>query len=84
MSIWMWRPYIYVHSSKLKQGNLQYHANVALKFNAKLGGVNHTLDKKNSEWLNAMPTMIVGMDVTQPRAVGEARRYLLFIFPHKS
>ncbi|KIM62873.1 hypothetical protein SCLCIDRAFT_779201 [Scleroderma citrinum Foug A] len=53
-----------VQSSKLKQGNLQYYANVALKFNAKLGGVNHTLDRKNNEWLNAVPTMIVGMDLT--------------------
>ena len=35
-----------VHSSKLKQGNSQYHANVV---NVKLGGVNHTLDRKNSE-----------------------------------
>jgi len=42
-----------VQSSKLKQGNLQYYVNVALKFSAKLGGVNHILDK-NSEWLNAI------------------------------
>ena len=32
----------------------------------KLGGVNHSLDPKNMVWLNKMPTMVVGMDVTHP------------------
>lgn len=65
-----------VQSSKIRNGNPQYYANVALKVNAKLGGVNHVLDKKHSEWLDAKRTMIVGMDVTHPGAgtAGEARK----------
>ncbi|KAL4076885.1 Piwi domain-containing protein [Scleroderma yunnanense] len=55
-----------VQSTNIKDRNPQYCANVALKFNAKLGGINHTLDEDSSEWLNAKPTMIVGMDVTHP------------------
>ncbi|KAJ2922390.1 hypothetical protein H1R20_g14704, partial [Candolleomyces eurysporus] len=45
---------------------LQYFANVALKFNMKLGGVNHQLDKESMAWLKQRPTMIVGIDVTHP------------------
>lgn len=56
-----------VHSSKIRKANPQYYANVALKFNMKLGGVNHSLnDPTSNKFLNAMPTMIVGMDVTHP------------------
>ena len=56
-----------VHSSKIRKKSPQYYANVALKFNMKLGGVNHSLnDANSSKFLNAMPTMIVGMDVTHP------------------
>jgi len=45
---------------------MQYYANVALKVNMKMGGVNHTLDPKSLTWLKGMPTMLVGMDVTHP------------------
>lgn len=56
-----------VQSSKIRKGQPQYYANVALKFNMKLGGVNHDLnDGFSSKWLAAKPTMIVGMDVTHP------------------
>ncbi|KAI6020149.1 hypothetical protein PISMIDRAFT_93285 [Pisolithus microcarpus 441] len=56
-----------VHSSKIKKKSPQYYANVALKFNMKLGGVNHSLsDPSSVRWLSAMSTMIVGMDVTHP------------------
>lgn len=56
-----------VHSSKIKKQSPQYYANVALKFNMKLGGVNHNLsDPSSVRWLGAAPTMIVGMDVTHP------------------
>jgi len=44
----------------------QYFSNVALKANAKLGGVNHTLDDRALGWLKTSPTMVVGMDVTHP------------------
>ncbi|KAF5384150.1 hypothetical protein D9615_003264 [Tricholomella constricta] len=57
-----------VHSSKIRKerGQLQYFANVALKVNMKMGGVNHSLDATNMKWLTQMPTMLVGIDVTHP------------------
>ncbi|THH09696.1 hypothetical protein EW145_g1836 [Phellinidium pouzarii] len=57
-----------VHSEKIRKdkGQLQYFANVALKFNMKLGGVNHSLDPESMQWLKQAPTMLVGMDVTHP------------------
>ena len=44
----------------------QYFSNVALKVNAKLGGINHTLDDRALGWLKTTSTMVVGMDVTHP------------------
>ena len=57
-----------VHSDKIRKekGQLQYFANVALKFNMKLGGINHNLDMDSMQWLKQEPTMLVGMDVTHP------------------
>lgn len=57
-----------VHSGKIRKekGQLQYFANVALKFNMKLGGVNHALNAANMAWLKKAPTMLVGIDVTHP------------------
>ncbi|KAH9885253.1 argonaute-like protein [Cubamyces lactineus] len=59
-----------VHAAKIRKerGQLQYFANVALKFNMKLGGVNHELGDQNMSWLTKEPTMLVGMDVTHPGA----------------
>ncbi|KAI8989621.1 ribonuclease H-like domain-containing protein [Trametes punicea] len=59
-----------VHAAKIRKekGQVQYFANVALKFNIKLGGVNHELGEQNVSWLVQEPTMIVGMDVTHPGA----------------
>ena len=51
-----------------KPGNDQYHANVALKVNLKLGGVNHLLKQGqlcNIENLENK-TMVIGIDVTHP------------------
>ena len=45
---------------------VQYFANVALKVNAKLGGVNHLLDPGSMKWLTEKPTMVMGIDVTKP------------------
>jgi len=63
-----------VQASKFKDGKPQYNANVALKFNAKLGGVNHVLDPADpaAKWLREKPTMLVGSDVTHP-SPGSAR-----------
>ncbi|KAH9848679.1 argonaute-like protein [Lenzites betulinus] len=59
-----------VHAAKFRRekGQHQYFANVALKFNIKLGGVNHELGEQNMAWLRREPTMVVGMDVTHPGA----------------
>ncbi|KAJ7764554.1 argonaute-like protein [Mycena maculata] len=65
-----------VHSAKIRRekGQLQYFANVALKVNMKMGGINHKLDAASMTWLNekdkksndTKSTMLVGIDVTHP------------------
>lgn len=48
-----------------EKGQMQYFANVAMKFNQKLGGVNHTVDAKQMSPLDAQ-TIVFGIDVTHP------------------
>ncbi|KAI0313106.1 Piwi-domain-containing protein [Amylostereum chailletii] len=48
------------------RGQDQYLSNVALKVNAKLGGINHCLDRSSMAWLSQKSTMMVGIDVTHP------------------
>ncbi|KAF2737080.1 Piwi-domain-containing protein [Polyplosphaeria fusca] len=48
-----------------EKGQAQYFANVALKFNQKLGGVNHTLTPDLFKPLDAQ-TIVFGIDVTHP------------------
>lgn len=48
-----------------EKGQLQYFANVAMKFNQKLGGVNHTVELQNMSPLDAK-TIVFGIDVTHP------------------
>ncbi|KAJ7084016.1 argonaute-like protein [Mycena belliarum] len=57
-----------VHAGKIRKekGQLQYFANVALKVNMKMNGINHGLDPKSMKWLEEKPTMLVGIDVTHP------------------
>jgi eukaryotic translation initiation factor 2C len=59
-------------SQKCKGAKLQYWANVMLKVNAKLGGINNILE--NSP-LNdpAMPTIVMGADVIHPAPGTEGR-----------
>ncbi|KAF9774432.1 hypothetical protein IL306_007563, partial [Fusarium sp. DS 682] len=54
--------------SKLSKdrGRDQYMANVALKFNLKLGGINQMVENKNLGIIDQNKTMIVGIDVTHP------------------
>ena len=61
-------PNICVQSGKIRKerGQVQYYANVALKVNMKLGGVNHSVDEASMSRLRQPPTMLVGMDVTHP------------------
>ena len=54
-----------VLESKFAKSNLQYWANVGLKFNLKLGGVNHSLEAAKLG-IAKSKTMIVGIDVTHP------------------
>ena len=48
------------------QGQRNYFANVALKFNLKLGGVNQKLDDAKLGVISEGKTMVVGIDVTHP------------------
>lgn len=49
-----------------KQNNAQYFANVAIKFNLKLGGINQSLPPAELGLISQGKTMIVGLDVTHP------------------
>ncbi|KAI9432931.1 argonaute-like protein [Lactarius indigo] len=61
-------PNVCVQAGKIRKerGQLQYFANVALKVNMKLGGMNHSVDDPSLSKLRQPPTMLVGMDVTHP------------------
>ncbi|KAJ9412988.1 hypothetical protein QL093DRAFT_2525470, partial [Fusarium oxysporum] len=48
------------------RGREQYMANVALKFNLKLGGINQIVENKNLGVIDQDKTMVVGIDVTHP------------------
>ncbi|KAF5576968.1 eukaryotic translation initiation factor 2C 2 [Fusarium pseudocircinatum] len=48
------------------RGRDQYMANVALKFNLKLGGINQVVENKNLGIIDQDKTMVVGIDVTHP------------------
>jgi eukaryotic translation initiation factor 2C len=55
-----------IGSKLAKPNNDQYFANVALKFNLKLGGRNQYLDNVKLGVIAEGKTMIVGIDVTHP------------------
>ncbi|KAI9571925.1 ribonuclease H-like domain-containing protein [Boletus coccyginus] len=61
-----------MQSEKVRKdrGQSQYFANVALKANMKMGGINHKLDANSGAWLKSAPTMIMGMDVTHATGGG--------------
>ncbi|KAF2874318.1 Piwi domain-containing protein [Massariosphaeria phaeospora] len=48
-----------------EKGQVQYFANVALKFNQKLGGVNHSIQLEKLKPLDPQ-TIVFGIDVTHP------------------
>lgn len=48
------------------RGRDQYMANIALKFNLKLGGINQIVENKNLSIIEQDKTMVVGIDVTHP------------------
>ncbi|KAI5309807.1 hypothetical protein KEM55_002361, partial [Ascosphaera atra] len=47
-------------------GMAQYWANVSMKFNMKLGGVNHIVDEMRNNIIAEGKTMLLGLDVTHP------------------
>jgi hypothetical protein len=49
-----------------ERGRDQYIANIALKFNLKLGGINQIVENKNLGIIDQNKTMVVGIDVTHP------------------
>ena len=53
--------------SKMRKENVNISANVALKVNLKLDGVNQCLDPADLEFLSHGNTIVVGLDVTHPR-----------------
>ena len=55
-----------VVGSKFAKAQSQYFANVALKFNLKLGGINQLVDNTRLGIINEDKTMVVGVDVTHP------------------
>ncbi|KAG8735364.1 hypothetical protein FRC10_010683 [Ceratobasidium sp. 414] len=57
-----------LNAAKAKKGNPQYFANVWLKANAKLGGINSILDPQAQKFLSdpANPAMVIGASVTHP------------------
>ena len=55
-----------VQADKFKNKRPDYFANVALKFNLKLGGINHTLPADKIGIIKDGRTMVVGIDVTHP------------------
>ena len=57
---------ICVVGSKFAKAHPQYFANVALKFNLKLGGINQLIDNTRLGIINDDKTMVVGVDVTHP------------------
>ena len=55
-----------IGSKFAKPNNIQYFANVALKFNLKLGGISHALEPAELGIIGAGKTMVVGIDVGHP------------------
>ncbi|OJD10960.1 hypothetical protein ACJ73_09648, partial [Blastomyces percursus] len=65
-SVWGVHSICVVAGKFAKETNYQYFSNVALKFNLKLGGTNHTLDPPKLGFISEGKTMVVGINVTHP------------------
>ena len=53
--------------SRIRKANVNISANVSLKVNLKLGGINQRLGSADLGFLSQGNTMVVGIDVTHPR-----------------
>jgi eukaryotic translation initiation factor 2C len=60
-------------SNKCSRAKLQYWANVMLKLNVKLGGINNVLEKNIALNDPSQPTIIMGADVNHPAPGAEGR-----------
>ncbi|KAJ1980491.1 hypothetical protein H4R35_001111 [Dimargaris xerosporica] len=55
-----------MQKNKVGRSNVQYIANVGLKVNVKLGGINSVLDANELPFGPKDPTLVIGADVTHP------------------
>ncbi|RIA82435.1 Piwi domain-containing protein [Glomus cerebriforme] len=55
-----------IQSKHMMQAGKQYCANVCLKINVKLGGMNSFLSPKQNPFLHEKPSILMGADVTHP------------------
>lgn len=55
-----------IQSKFTNRTQIQYCANVCLKINAKLGGINSFINPNNMKFIAEEPTIIMGADVTHP------------------
>jgi len=62
-----------VQSVKVQRPNPMYCANVSLKMNVKLGGINSYLGDQ-LKFITEKPTMVIGADVTHPPPGGDPNR----------
>lgn len=56
-----------IQSKHMMAAKKQYCANVCLKMNVKLGGMNAFLNPTNIQFVTDRPTILMGADVTHPR-----------------
>ncbi|KAL7312476.1 hypothetical protein PS15m_008231 [Mucor circinelloides] len=55
-----------IKSNNVLRPNKQYCANVTLKLNVKMGGVNYSLNNNDIPFITKKPTIILGADVNHP------------------
>jgi hypothetical protein len=64
------------HTKKTKK---QYYANVCLKINVKLGGMNSFIDPAQILFISETPTIVIGADVSHP--VPGPGKFIYFFSP---
>ncbi|CAG8457935.1 8826_t:CDS:2 [Funneliformis mosseae] len=63
-----------VQSKHIFQAKKQYCANVCLKMNVKLGGMNSFIEPSQVPFISQRPTILMGADVTHPAPGGDESR----------
>jgi eukaryotic translation initiation factor 2C len=73
-----------VQNRYIRQTKKQYCANVCLKINVKLGGMNSFIDPTQIPFISDRPTILMGADVTHPApGPGNFILFILFFFSSK-